>query len=1143
MNLPFLRCAGALAVVLIFTRVLVAADIAPTPTFTDPASSPDGSEIAFVHADDIWVVPSAGGTAHLLVSHPAAESRPIYSPDGTKLAFVSTRDGSSQIYVLTFATGDVARLTYDDGANQLDGWSRDGKWIYFTSSSADLGGSNGDIYRIRATGGTPMAVSEERYTNEFDAAPSPDGKTLALCAAASSRDWWRNGHTNWNESHIFLRHERKDRPATYDELTKAGVRELWPMWSKDSKTLFCVSDAAKQPQNIVSYDLAAKGTRVPKPLTSFKDGRVLWPSISYDGKTILFERDFGIWKVSSAGGEPEQIKITLRGAPAVETSSAMNYIGGFKDLSLSPDGRKLAFAVHGEIFAVSAREGGRAVRVTNTACYEGQVAWHPDSQRIAYVSQRGGAQNIYLYDFASQTETPLTHADAVDSTPRFSPDGLHLLFRRNGVELRLLELKTKKDRLLTTCQSAALPPFDDATSPYCFSPKSQWVAYIDSGKRGYDNVYVVSTVDKDAKPKQVTFFANTGSNTISWTSDGRSLFFGTGMRTEDYQLARVDLVNRAPNFSEDQFRGLFEEEMRSNRPGSPKPVRPQPSPGPATQPADPKPLMTPSKNDAAGPTLPKQPSTQPTTFPSDLRSLFPSLAPEKFNFDNLRQHTSLLSVGADVDQQIVTPDGKWCVFLGGSGGKTNVYAYPLDGSGGGDSGVRQLTSTTGGKSNLCCAPDSREIYFLEAGKIHAVTLDRQIRDINVSCSMEVEFSQEKLEVFHQAWNYLKLNFYDAKMHGNDWEAIRKRYEPFAAGAKTSAELRRVLALMIGELNASHLGVSSGNRTSATIGRLGLRFDRAAYEKSGLLKVTEVLTGGPGDQAGIKVGDSVFAVDGNVIDEHTNLQKLLERKIGHRVLLRVKSEGKGASEREVPIRPVDMATEKTLLYRDWTEKNRAYVAKISNGRLGYVHIADMSQKALARLIMDLDAENATRDGVVIDIRSNTGGFVSPYVLDVLSRKNYLTMTRRGATDSPGRMYVGQRALDLPTILVTNHQSISDAEDFSEGYRALKLGKVVGEPTAGGVIFTSDINLLDGTVFRIPFSKVTALRDGKSLEEEARPVDIKVHRPLGETPQGKDSQLEAAARELLKQIDKAAAIAKGKPDPTKPATRPAATVGAK
>src|SRR3954468_13531785 len=176
---------------------------APRPAFAEPGIAPDGTEIAFVSGGDIWTVSSAGGEARLLISNAANESRPLYSPDKKQLAFVSTRTGGGDIYVLTFATGDVRRITYDDGAEQLDGWSRDGKWLYYFSSARDLAGGVNDVYRVSPEGGTPMPVSADRYVSEFYAAPSPDGRALAIATRGNAGQWWRHGRSHLDEAEIW----------------------------------------------------------------------------------------------------------------------------------------------------------------------------------------------------------------------------------------------------------------------------------------------------------------------------------------------------------------------------------------------------------------------------------------------------------------------------------------------------------------------------------------------------------------------------------------------------------------------------------------------------------------------------------------------------------------------------------------------------------------------------------------------------------------------------------------------------------------------------------------------------------------------------------------------------------------------------
>jgi C-terminal processing protease CtpA/Prc len=332
-----------------------------------------------------------------------------------------------------------------------------------------------------------------------------------------------------------------------------------------------------------------------------------------------------------------------------------------------------------------------------------------------------------------------------------------------------------------------------------------------------------------------------------------------------------------------------------------------------------------------------------------------------------------------------------------------------------------------------------------------------------------------------------------------------------------------MRLMVGELNSSHLGVSGppGSTQTAT-GRLCLDFDREEYERDGRLRVTRVVPLGPAalardssspDRArAVKVGEYLLAVDGKTVDARTNLDELLGYKIARRVTLTVASSPGGADKKDLDVRPVGLGTEKGLRYREWVDDKRAYVERVSGGRVGYVHMIDMSSASLAQLYVDLDAENQSKQAVIVDVRHNDGGFVNVYAIDVLARKSYLRMTPRGFTTAPARTALGQRALELPTALVTDQYTLSDGEDFTEGYRSLHLGKVVGEPTAGWIIYTSGVSLIDGTVFRLPFIRIQTA-DGADMELNPRPVDVPVTRSVGESYTGHDSQLDAAVQELL------------------------------
>lgn len=1011
-------------------------------SFSEPSLSPDGTTLAFVSGGDIWTAPLQGGEARLLVAHESYESRPLFSPDGKQLAFVSTRTGNGDIYILTLATGQLKQLTYDDASDDLSAWSRDGKYIYFSSASRDISGM-GDVYRVATKGGTPMLLTDEPYTNEFFAVPSPDGNTVAFNArGVASRQWWRNGHSHLDESELWL---KKD--TGYERITDRGAKEIWPMWSGDAKSLYYISDRNGK-ENIWNKPLGGAA----KQLTTFKDGRVLWPFISYDGKTIVFERNFAIWKYDIASQQASAVTITRQGVASAPLVERLRLNNQFTELSVSPDGKKAAFIAHGEVFAVSTKDGGDAFRVTTTSAEEFDVSWAPDSKSIVYSSGRDEADHLYQYIFATKTENKLTNASTDDGAPFFSPNGKLLAFIRNGRELRVLDIATKKETLLTKAYFGNGPVSSQSTITW--SPDNQWIAFASHAAKAFRNITVVPAAGGDAK--QISFLSNTFGSSVNWSPDGKYILFNTLQRSEDGYIARIDLIAKPPLFRENRFEELFNEPAK----GSPE-------------------------------------------------------VKTSITFNDIHQRLSFIPSGLDAGEHVISHDGKTLLFVAAVGNQQNIYSYSLDESSREPAVAKQITSTAGGKSSIQFSNDDKEVYYLEQGRIQRMTLEsKQGRALDVTAELEVDFSKEKMIVFDQAWSIQNKSFYDSTFHGANWKAIRSQYEPLAAGAQTPDDLRRIIGLMIGELNASHSGISGPGGGGPTTGRIGLRFDRAEYEKNGAFKITSIVAASPAAIEGsIKPGEYLVSIDNTPIDENSNIDQLLLNKIGKRVAIGLRNAAK--ETRTVLLQPVNQGVEKRLLYLQWVQQQRDYVNKISNGRLGYVHIFDMSAESLRKLYLDLDTENHGREGVVVDVRNNNGGFINAYALDVLTRKGYMTMTVRGLPAAPARSQLGQRSLEAPTVLVTNQHSLSDAEDFTEGYRTLQLGKVVGEPTSGWIIYTSAARLIDGSNMRLPFIKITD-HEGKNMELAPRQVDIAVTRPIGESAQGKDSQLDAAVAELLKQL---------------------------
>ncbi len=1070
----------AFLVVLALSAVPLSSDPTARPSLSEPALAPDRPEVVFVSGGDIWTVPLEGGEAHLLISNPATESRPLYSPDGKRLAFMSTRSGSNNIYVFDFATGDTPRVTYDDAPEHLDAWSRDGKYLYFSSSTEDISRAN-DILRIKADGGTPMPVAADRFLGEYWAAPSPDGGALLITAKGMpAAQWWRHGHSHIDESEIWTVRPNGSTPE-YSKVTgDTDSKEVWPMWSADGKRVYYVSDRSGA-ENLWVKDATGKGEA--RKLTDFSKGRLLWPQMAYDGKTIVFERDFDIWKFDVASSKALKIPVTLRGAPAGPATTHVSLNNRFRDMELSPDNKKVAFVAHGEVFAVSAKDGGNAARVTTSDAAESSVTWAPDSKRLVYVSDRDGAYHLYLYDFGTNSEARITDDPSGETAPRWSPDGKLISFVRGGKQICVYDPEKKQARQLASGVFGR-PSF----TPIEWSPDSEWVAYAAPGERLFRNIYVVPAAG--GTPRVITFIPNTGVNGMAWSPDGTYLLISSGQRTEPNSVLRIDLVPKTPKFREDQFRDLFKDEL---------PVPPSTKPPPA-------------EHATAAAEKKAEPPAAEAKKKSPLKVVI--------TFEGIRRRVRELPIGLDADALEISPDGKTLLFRSSVAGQQNLYTYSLDELAKEPAVARQLTSTPGVKTDAQWTSDSKTVYYLESGRIQSMSVEsRQAKPVAAAAELDVDFAKEKMEVFAQAWRYLNDNFYDPEFHGLDWKATRAVFEPQVAGARTEDELRRIISLMLGELNASHLGISAGGGSGdrPQVGKVGLRFDRAEYESSGRFKISDVVSLSPAEVAGIRRGEYLIAVDGTLLNATSNFERLLQHKVGKRVVLTVAASASGDSKREVPVHPVNTATEKQLAYRDWVEGRREYVSSISKGRLGYVHMPDMSSDSLRQLYFDLDTDNQAKEGVVIDIRSNNGGFVNAYALDVLTRRPYLNMAPRDLPPAPARTVLGQRALERPTVLVTNMESLSDAEDFTEGYRAMKLGKVVGEPTAGWIIYTGGVQLIDGSVLRLPSVRITT-GQGVTMERNPRPVDLEVTRAVGESYSGKDAQLEAAVKQLLGELDR-------------------------
>jgi Tol biopolymer transport system component/C-terminal processing protease CtpA/Prc len=1064
------------------------------PYFRTPVVSPDGTRIAFLYASDIWLVPAEGGDAARLTAHSANHFSPRWSPDGEYLAFSSARTGNGDIYVLPLQSGAVQRVTYHDAASTTEAWSADGAHIFFSSARERQGTA---IYCTPVKGGTPILWVGQPYENLNNLAVSPDGSMLVFNLSRDS--WFRRGPNIHGGAEIWVRSNTPD-ADDYRNISQAAGANRWPMWAPDGAGVYFVSDRDGN-ENIWFQSLTGEPAR---RITSFNDGRLLWPSISCDGRVIVFERDFSLWRLDVGSGSVGRLDVQARQDTKTTHVRVHPYNRDISELALAPDGKKVAFVVRGEVFADFAdketdkeRRQGPAIRITNTPFRERDVTWSPDSRKLAYTSDRHGDEEVFLYDVANHTETRLTMSERPSSAPQFSPDGAWLAYACGNDELRVLNIATHEDRLFVRATFAY-------GAYFAWSPDSAWLVYVAQDERLFSNLYV-KRIDGD-QPRQITFLSNLQAHTPLWAPNGQFIIFTTYHYRAEAQIARVNLRPQPPFFREEEFEKLFtasDERRKTND---------EPQPASEELPAADDELLSKSdqvrEKESAAPARTADTKTQP-----------PSV---EIVFEGIeRRRRFLTPTQMDAMAYCISPDSRDLIFSASVAGKSNLWTLPLD-EPRQEQPPRQLTSGGSSKFAAQFVPDGKTYYFLDGGQIVIRKFPSgDPTSLPIYAEVLIDFNREKLQMFDECWRLLRDHFYDPTFRGLDWGAMREQFTPLITGAQTYNELTLLINLMLGELRSSHLGIGYRGGGGQD-GYIGLLFDPVEQSRTGALRIAEIVPESPAalakdaDGENIRVGDYLLAVDDTTLDPSVNLDMLLQRTIGRRVRLRIGAQPDSVDNvREFAVRPASGGQYDEQRYRAWVYKNEAYVHQISDGRLGYVHIPDMDYAAYQQFLSDLDTETHSKEGVIIDVRFNTGGHISTFILDVLTRRSVLLSGFRDQPAIDAGHTHGNRILNKPTVLVVNEASASNTEIFAEGYRQLALGRIVGRPTAGAVIGTFERRLIDGSYFRLPRIKIMT-PEGEDLEGASRAVDIDVALPLGSARRERDPQLDAAVQTLLEQI---------------------------
>ncbi len=903
---------ASVAICLTASLVLALGAAFPTAAPIRLARHPDyhQGKVVFSYLGDIWMANEDGSNVHRLTDNLAREVYPRFSPDGRAIAFSSNRYGNNDIYVIASTGGAPRRLTYHTGSDDVVGWTRDSTQVIFRAARGEGAfPSVATLYQIAAKGGQEQSLNLDwGYWGSY----SPDGKSLAFNRHPAT--WSRRHYRGSYAADLWI----ADVAAkTYTRLLgDEQYNRFWPMWGADGSIYFVgdplpneksVSPGSLEVRKSVNniYKIPVKGGQSTQ-VTRHTGGSLFWPSMSSDGKVIVYEDNFGIWKLDVASGKTSEIKLDITSDEKqneVEYEAITNEVDTF---DLSPSSRRAVISARGQLFTI-ATERGDITRVApdRMASRNQAPKWSADGKFLAFVSDRSGRDEIWISDPDGRGPKQITDLDNEKGALVWTPDSTALLYTAADRKLYSYNAAAGKTAVVAASEVGRI-------GSLAVSPDSKWIAFSKQDRTLRSHVYIVPIAGGEERHVSDDSLLYSETNAV-WTADGRYLVFtsseGTtsgiasqggisptmelwalSLRDQDRDPTNRDIDNEAqglaaeaaarqntgrPSTGSGQAGGAALPEVRIDWNGLARRARQLSVPGTAIGGLTPAPeghsvALTAgtagagggrggAPDAAAGMYVINVESGQLTRVPA---------APENAAAGAGRGGRGGAAGGPGGGASMVfARDGRTLYFRSGTG----LFAAPINLAAGGAGGAAAAGGgRAGGRGGRGGAPTVTE----PAGNATA-------RQVTYSVNIEVDRKALRAQVFNEGWRIMKHRFYDPKMHGADWNATKAAYEPLLDYLVDDEELNTVMMMMIGQLNASHTGVSGGGQPNDDRPALQTRhpgFDLTA-DASGFYKVAHIYKDGPADHDYLKIkqGDFVISVDDRDIKTTENYWQVLHAR--------------------------------------------------------------------------------------------------------------------------------------------------------------------------------------------------------------------------------------------------------------------------
>ncbi|TZF93087.1 PDZ domain-containing protein [Chryseobacterium panacisoli] len=1032
---------------------------------SSPSLGPDGKTAYFSYDGDIWKVDSNGGNASRITALDGEEINPRLSPDGKWLAFSSNQYGNYDIYVMPAEGGTIKQLTFHTGRDEMESWAWDSKTIYFTSSRNNNFGS----FKTTIEGKTPQKLFNNYFNNTNGLVETPAGEYLFTSSSESAHQVQRKRYKGENNPDILGYNPKSN---SFKQYTNYEGKDFNPSVDKNG-IIYFISDENNGEYNLYKLENGKKTS-----LTQF-DTSIKKPFVSADGSKVIFEKDYQLYIYDIASKNTKPLNVSLNTNKTLEKEQNFNVENNISYYDVSPDGKKMAFISRGVLF-VSDIEGKFAQQVSDGKERAMEVKWLKDNRTLLYSQTYNGYQNWFTIPADGKGQLKqLTEDLRNNRSITLNSDLSKAVYLSGRDEVRLLDLKNFKS---TTIVKDEIWAFQNSRPS--FSPNNEYVLF--SAKRNFELDIFIYNIKKG----QTLNLTNTGVSEEDpvWSPNGKYIYFASDRTNPSYPLGmqksniyRMALDWFDEPFKSEKFETLFTEEKKETK---------------STDKAKDK-----DKKDKKEDDKEKKEEKEPV-----IKEL-------KVNPEDTLDRIELVTdrYGYQDDPTVFADDKKEILLFNSNqdNGKRQLYKKVFTDF------EPAKSEKVFDKAAYYLTKNEKNLFALIEGNIYKTTVAAlKPEKINIQYNFDKDLASEFTQMYAEAWTGVEENFYDEKFHGIDWKAKKEQYAKYLPYVNNRNDLRILLNDLLGELNSSHTGFSSTGKEEAMYLNYFTNETGIIFKKDQPYTVESIVRKSPAFRSGvdIKPGDQLISVNGKKVDLNENIETYFTSpKKQDELVLTFSRDGKNVTTK---VHPISNGELKALLYDDWIYNNHQRVDKLSNNRIAYSCMKNMSTDELDRFLLDMVEQENRKDAVILDLRYNTGGNVHDKVLNFLSQKPYLQWKYREGkmTTQPNFAPSGK-----PIVLLINEASLSDAEMTAAGFKALKLGKIIGQDTYRWIIFTSAKGLVDGSSYRLP-SWGTYTLDGQNLEKTGVKPDIYVKNTFMDRLQNNDPQLERAVQEILKDLKK-------------------------